>query len=283
MHRRQFLQALSAAPLASRIKVTALEIFTVKVNARGNWILARLNTSAGLTGIGDASHGMGRKTIQYLRQFFEALKGRDIYDIEWLRRMAEPEILKSGVSAAVAFSAIEQCLCDIRGKASGVPAYQLFGGQLHSEIRNYANINRSVEERTPAGFAQMAERAITAGFDAVKLAPFDDMPRDLSNAERIERFTKLGIERASAVRSAIGPQRDLLVDVHSHLDLPRGLELAKRLERLNLFWLEEVTPAKPITDLAAINEAAQMPTAGGEPSTACAAFTRISPPKPWTS
>ncbi|MGI8988607.1 MAG: enolase C-terminal domain-like protein [Bryobacteraceae bacterium] len=127
MHRRQFLQALSAAPLVSRIKVTTLELFAVKVNAWGNWILVRLNTSAWL-------------------------RGRGTY-----------------------------------------------------------------------------ERAIKAGFDAVKLAPFDDMPRDLSNGERIERFTKLGIERASALRKAIGPQSDLLIDVHGHLDLARGLELARAL------------------------------------------------------
>jgi galactonate dehydratase len=66
------------------------------------------------------------------------------------------------------------------------------------------------------------------------------------------------------VREAIGPKNDLLIDVHSHLDLPRGLELAKRLAPLNLFWLEEVVPAKPPTGLAEINRAAEMPTAGGE-------------------
>src|SRR2546430_6369491 len=110
----------------------------------------------------------------------------------------------------------------------------------------------------------MAERAVAAGFDAVKLAPFDDMPRDLSNAARTEEFTKMGIARADAVRKAIGPKRDLLIDVHSHLDLDRGLQLARRMEHLNLFWLEEVTPAKPLILLARINREAKMPTAGGE-------------------
>jgi galactonate dehydratase len=110
----------------------------------------------------------------------------------------------------------------------------------------------------------MAERAVAAGFDAIKLAPFDDMTRDLSDAAKVEEFTKMGIARADAVRKAIGPKRDLLIDVHSHLDLDRGLQLARRMEYLNLFWLEEVTPAKPVELLARINQEAKMPTAGGE-------------------
>jgi galactonate dehydratase len=275
MRRRRFLQSLALIPGAAaaqpdrdaaKITVTGLEIFTVKVNARGNWILTRLSTSAGITGIGDASHNApDEERIRYLRQFFELIKGRSIFDIEWLRTAAEPEIFKGRPGAAsVALSGIEQCLWDIRGKLFSVPVYELFGGLLHPKLRNYANINRSTEIRSPEGFASMAERAIAAGFDAVKLAPFDEMPRDLSNAAQIEEFTKRGIACADAVRKAIGPKRDLLVDVHSHLDLDRGLQLARRMEYLNLFWLEEVTPAKPIEMLARINQEAKMPTAGGE-------------------
>ena len=52
--------------------------------------------------------------------------------------------------------------------------------------------------------------------------------------------------------------------MHSHFNRPDGLALARRLEALKLFWLEEVTPAEPLEDLAAINRAAKMPTAGGE-------------------
>jgi galactonate dehydratase len=276
MRRRLLLQSLALAPAAmaappgrdvAKITVTGLEIFVVKVNRRGNWMLTRVSTSAGIAGIGDASHGgADEERIRYLKQFFDLLKGRSIYDIEWLRTMAEPEIFKrpNFAPAAIALSGLEQALWDIRGKAFSVPAYDLFGGLLHPRIRNYANINRSTEIREPAGFASMAERAVAAGFDAIKLAPFDDMPRDLSNAARTEEFTKMGIARADAVRKAIGPKRDLLIDVHSHLDLDRGLQLARRMEYLNLFWLEEVTPAKPIELLARINQEAKMPTAGGE-------------------
>ncbi len=244
-----------------KLAVEQLEVFRVKVNHLGNWILVRLR-AGGLTGLGDASHG-GRdeRVVTLLRQFFEILKGRSIHDIEWLRQSIESQVASEGRAAAVAFGALDQCLWDIRGKAFGVPVCDLLGGRLRSGIRNYANINRSTTDRAPSGFAAMAEKAARAGFDAIKLAPFDDMPRNGSPAE-IEKFTELGIERARAVREAIGPDRDLLIDAHNHFDLKRGLALAERMEPLNLYWLEEVT--KSVRDLAVIDRAAKMKTAGGE-------------------
>src|SRR5207245_7467950 len=143
MRRRRLLQSLALAPAAvaeppdrdaAKITVTGLEVFTVKVNARGNWMLTRLNTSAGITGIGDASHGgADDERMRYLKQFFNLLKGRSIFDIEWLRAAAQPEILKGTrfASAAIALSGLEQALWDIRGKVFSVPVYDLFGGLLH--------------------------------------------------------------------------------------------------------------------------------------------------------
>lgn len=250
-----------------RATVTGLEIFRVKVNRRGDWVIARVRTSVGVMGIGDASQsGDDGSMARFLRQFFDGLKGRSVYDIEYLRGMGMAEAHKSGRAAAVAMGALEQCLWDIQGKMAGVPVYDLLGGRIQERIRVYANINRSTEARTPEGFAAMAKRAIENGFDAVKLAPFDEMPRKLSDAQVIEKFTRQGIERARAVRQAIGEKRDLLVDVHSHLDVARGCELVKRMEPLRLFWIEEVTPARPVENLAAVRRAAagKMRTAGGE-------------------
>src|SRR5882762_1878390 len=128
MRRRRLLQSLALAPAAlaappdrdaARIAVTGLEIFTVRVNQRGNWMLTRISSSAGITGIGDASHGgPDEERARYLRQFFDLLKGRSIYDIEWLRSMAEPEILKGPrlASAAIALSGLEQALWYIRSE-----------------------------------------------------------------------------------------------------------------------------------------------------------------------
>lgn len=271
--RRQFLlsstavlTACGAAPPperhAARVLVTGLEIFRVRVNRLGNWVLARLQTSAGLTGIGDASHaGKDDPQVVKLQEYFERIQGRSIYDIEWLRQSVWPEHAAHRRSASCAFSAIEQALYDLQGQVAGVPTYQLFGGKLRDKIRNYANINRSTEQRTPEGFAAMARSAADAGFDAIKLAPFDGMKRMTTAAER-KAHIELGIDCARAVREVLGPGGDLLIDAHSHFDLAGGLDLARRMEPLDLFWLEEVS--KSPGDLAAINREAKAPTAGGE-------------------
>ena len=273
MKRRTFFPALavgsvtacSTAPLApagGAIRITGVEVFPIRVNSRGGWVIIRLLTDAGLTGLGDISHsGRGDQAVGKLHEYVELMKGRSVYEIEWLRRRTWPEYAEFRRATSCAFSAIEQAMLDIQGKAAGVPCYELFGGKLHEEIRNYANINRSTDDRTPEGFAKVAQGAVDKGFRAIKMASFDGMPRNGSAAE-IETHTQLGIDCIRAVREVLGPDGDLLVDAHSNFDLERGLDLLKRLEPLNLFWLEEV--ARPYEIFHPIHKAAPMPIAGGE-------------------
>jgi galactonate dehydratase len=278
INRRSLLQGLALVPLAGvtglpiysqeklpSLTVQDVEVFQVKVNKRGNWTILRLKTSGGVTGLGDASQsGKDNQTLVYIKQFAALLRGQPIFAVEWFRRATAAPIAQYGRPAAVAASALEQCLWDIQGKALSVPTYDLFGGRIQERIRLYANINRSTEERTPEGFARMAEKATAASFDAVKLAPWDEMPAGLTDRDQVAHFLARGIACGAAVREAIGPKRDLLMDVHSRCSLEDGLDLSRRLDSLKLFWLEEVTPAKPVENLAQIRKAEQMPTAGGE-------------------
>lgn len=263
----------AVAPRAS-VVVEGLEAFRLPVNKRGDWIVLRLTASNGLVGIGDASQsGHDDETIAWLKRLADLLRGRSVFDIAWFRQASAALIARSpdahGVTAA---SALEHCLWDLAGRTLGVPTYQLFGGRLRDSVRVYANINRSTDPRTPDGFAAMASRAVAAGFTAVKLAPFDHISPTPVDRPTLDRLIDRGVACAEAVRAAIGPGRDLLIDVHSRLGLQDGLVLAERLRPLNLFWLEEVTPASPVGNLAAINRAAAMPTAGGESIQGVAGF-----------
>lgn len=264
MKRRNILALPALAlPLQSapaKVRIRDIEIFQVPVNRRGGWLLVRLRTDAGVTGIGDASHGYKEpKTIGHLKDFTEALKGRSFTDIEYLRKLALPLVRTHDFSVPVALSGIEQAMWDIAGQVYGVPAYALFGGKLFDKVRNYANINRSTTDRSPADFARLAASAVKDGFTAVKMASYDGFPKDRSQAEDHIRKGTACIE---AARNAIGPDNDLLVDAHSNFNRERGLQLARDLEKYNLHWLEEVS--RGIDDLAAINRAAKMRTAGGE-------------------
>jgi galactonate dehydratase len=286
-HRRSFLQAglqaLAASPLllapslaaaankeAARHTISDMDLVNVRINKRGNWVIPRLKTANGLSGLGDASQSTSdEQCIGFLKQYLGMLRGRSIFDIAWFRRATAPIRAANGggygrTPSSMAASAIEQCMWDLQGKALGLPAYELFGGRIQDRLRVYANINRSTDDRTPEGFAANARRAVDAGFDAIKLASFDGMPARIADRAQLESFTKLGIDCAQAVRDVIGPGRALLVDAHSHFNRQDGLELARRFEPLNLYWLEEVCPPEPVDDLAAINRSAKMPTAGGE-------------------
>ncbi len=263
--RRRFLQTLLGSAAIARAQRTApsiqsIEVFHVRVNHRGNWILVRMKTSDGVTGIGDASHGTDAQTLPLLNKYFAWLKGQTPFAVEPFRQALFKQAEKDGRSGTVAFSALEQCLHDLQGKLLGVPCWALFGGKLRSQIRHYANINRATVDRSPAGFAKLAEPAIAAGFDAIKMASFDGLPKD--DTARRAAATQLGIDCAAAVRQTIGAKRALLLDGHSNFTLEEALDVTRRLEPLDLFWWEEATPG--IANLAAINKAAKMPTAGGE-------------------
>ncbi len=269
-------EAANAANIKSAAQIEAgnLETFVVHVNTRGDWVFARLGSSAGLTGIGEASQGGNDQlTLQYLREFAGLLKGRSVFDIEWLREQVTQAMRTRGHSAVCALSALEQCCWDIIGQALNVPVYDLFGGAQRTSIRLYANINRSVDPRTPAGFASMAEEALKGGFDAIKLAPWDEIPKGLFSGPKAEQLTQQGIDRAEAVRKAIGPECDLLLDGHSKFDVEHALRLLPRLDALNLFWLEEVTLPPGLPTIRKYAELAKyMPIAGGETRYGAKAF-----------
>lgn len=262
--------AAAASKEAAKHTISDMDLVHVRINKRGNWVIPRLKTANGLSGLGDASQSTSdEQCIAFLKQYLGMLRGRSIFDIAWFRRATAPIRAANGggygrTPSCMAASAIEQCMWDLQGKALGLPAYELFGGRIQDRLRVYANINRSTDDRTPEGFAANARRAVDAGFDAIKLASFDGMPAKIADRAQLESFMKLGIDCAQAVRDVIGPGRALLVDAHSHFNRQDGLELARQFEPLNLYWLEEVCPPEPVDDLAAINKAAKMPTAGGE-------------------
>src|SRR6187431_2531697 len=124
-----------------------------------------MKAGGGVTGIGDASHGVDEQTLPLLEKYFSWLKGQTPFSVEPYRRALMKQAESDGRSGTVAFSALEQCLYDLQGKLLGIPCWALFGGQLQPWIRHYANINRATVDRSPEGFSKLAEPAVAAGFD----------------------------------------------------------------------------------------------------------------------
>lgn len=259
------------------LKVSAFGLHVVKVNHRGNWVFIEVKTNKGITGVGEASHGTVGSTSQGLQDinkeieyFFSLTKGESPFSIEQYRQRGWQRA-RTGRLQHTVFSAIEQALWDINGKALSVPVYQLFGGKIRDKIRTYANINRATNERDTNGrrpataFQRNAELAISQGFTAIKMAPFDEMKALPSDEKQIREDIDHAIGCLEAVRKTVGQSIDLMVDVHSHLDQQLGIEVAKRVEPLELYWFEEpVNPEKYVSEMKAISDSTPRTTAGGE-------------------
>ena len=297
MNRRTFLgAAVSAAAAAAfsssrlleaapKLRVSTFELLPVRATARTVWLFVRLHTDAGITGVGEASDAFGfanttaadaARMTSELRGFFGLIEGKSPLDIGEYRRRGDPLARKGGLVSATAFSAIEQALWDLSGKALDVPVHSLLGRKLRDTLPVYANINRATTMRTPEGFAATARAAVTEGFRAVKGAPWDGFPPPGSSAAAIERAVENGIACAVAMRDAVGADVDVMVDCHSFFDVALAERVAKRLEPLKLAWYEEPVPPERIEETREIRRRIQQPMAAGEILYGVAGFAPLS-------
>ena len=242
--------------------IDSFEIVPVRVSARTTWLHILLHTNLGLTGVAEASLG-NRRGLPELERFFALVRDRPLPDVETYRRRGRSMAARDGLRAATAFSAIEHALWDLAGKAEGVPAHALLGSQVRDDVLLYGNINRMTTERTPDGFAASAEKAVKAGFRALKAAPFDGFP-PRSDAAAVREAIDLGIRCLESIRAAVGPDIALKVDCHSHFTEAEAVQVAERLEPVGLDWYEEPVPAADAPATRRIRDAVEQRLAGGE-------------------
>lgn len=231
------------------MKITRLDAINVGVNRRGDWLFIRIATDEGMIGLGEASHGGGAHRDAIVsailtHQCRPFLVDRDPRAVVSLT--ADLWRLGDGLAGATAVSACEQALWDLAGQAAGLPVHRLLGGPTRDTIPLYANINRATTERTPETFASNAAQAVSEGFNAIKCAPFDGMDRrrvrERDGRVRLER----GLACVAAIREAVGPDIEVMVDCHSHFDVPTALEVAAELRNLEVTWFEEPLPTEDL-------------------------------------
>jgi galactonate dehydratase len=275
-------RTLEALP---RLRVTGFELLPVRATERTLWLIVRVRTDAGLTGLGEASDAFGfanttkqdaARMESELRGFFGLIDGKSPFEIGAYRQQGDPIAAKGGLMAATAYSAIEQTLWDLAGKSLDVPTYALLGGRVRDTLPVYANVNRATKPRTPAGFAAAAKAAVQGGFRAVKAAPFDGFPKPGSPAATIEAAVENGIASVAAMRAAIGPDVELMIDCHSFFDVPLAERVARRLEPHGLAWYEEPVAPERIEETLEIRRRIKQPMAGGEILYGVAGFAPLS-------
>jgi galactonate dehydratase len=242
------------------VKIAALRTAVVGTPWR-NLTFVELRTNEGLTGVGEVR--MLGHTDALLGYLAEAERryvlGADPFAIEALvQRMYRGDYARAGEIAMSAIACVEVACWDIVGQALGQPVHRLLGGAVRERIRAYANGWYTVE-REPAEFAAAARTVVERGYRALKLDPFGAGHLELDPDERLR-----SIGLVEAVRDAVGPDVDILVEMHGRFTPAVAIALARELEPFAPGWIEEPVPPENLRALAKVAERVNIPVATGE-------------------
>jgi mannonate dehydratase len=262
------------------MKITAARVI---VCAPGrNFVTLRIETDAGIHGVGDATcNGRELAVAAYLEQHVvPLLVGRDAHAIEdtW-QYLYRGVYWRRGSITMTAIAAVDMALWDIKGKAAGLPVYQLLGGASRHAVRVYGHANgRDIPEvldevarYRELGYSAIRVQCGIPGLDTVYGVAREKMyyepartglPQETtwSTPEYLDFAPRL----FAAVREQFGFEIDLLHDVHHRLTPIEAARLGKSLEPYRLFWMEDPTPAENQAGFRLIRQHTVTPIAVGE-------------------
>lgn len=245
------------------MKITSIECLPVHSGWRKNFVFVRIDTDAGTVGWGEAysQYDRDRAVAAQVEELGRYLIGRDPFQIKHILQIAFDDYAqrRGSLEFYCATSGIEQALWDIVGKATNQPVYNLLGGPVRSRIRVYAN-GWSYKAQEPDDYAAKAEAVVKRGFTAMKFDPVPGPWRTYVPKEHIRRAVKV----LRAIRDAVGPDVDLLLDIHRRLAPMHAVDLADALAEFEPYWLEEPCQCENVEGLADVRHRSKIPVVTGE-------------------
>jgi galactonate dehydratase len=226
-----------------------------------NLTFVKVETDDGLFGLGEVR--LNNRTNALLGYLHEAIPrymlGNDPFEIEALTsNMMINDYGRMGEVTMSAVSIFEMACWDIVGKALEQPCYRLMGGAVRDRIKAYANGWYTVE-RTPEDFHAAARKVVERGYLALKVDPFGAGRYELSRDEQAKAVALI-----EAVRDAIGPECELLVEMHGRFNPATAIMMAKKLQPFDPAWIEEPVPPENLLELKRVAEHVEIPIATGE-------------------
>ncbi len=218
------------------MEITAIEAHPLRDDLWNPWCVVTVETDAGIRGIGEAG-GLWANTdldakVAHVDKVEEWFVGHDPRHIEKLRVDAQETPWGLSRLNQALLSGVEMACWDIIGKHHDVPVHEALGGKVRDELRVYANGWYDSLE-TPEEWAAGAADVIDRGYTAMKFDPFETAHRDISN-EALD----LAIDRIEAIREAIGPGPDLIIEAHERFTPAEAIRVGQRLEPYNPLWFE---------------------------------------------
>jgi galactonate dehydratase len=244
------------------MKITNIKTFLVNSGASKNWLFVKVETDAGLYGWGEAYTQLDRdRAIEvHIQQLGRYLIDRSPFNIKHFTYMAYTDFAgkRGAMDLFCAISSLEQALWDIAGKAAGQPVYNLLGGACREKIRVYANGWSKGSD--PDQLAEQAAAVVRQGFTALKFDPFPGPWRSLID----RKAEQTAVDRVKAVREAVGPEVEILVEVHRRLAPIHAIRVARLMEPYAPFWYEEPVSARDLDGLVKARRNIRLPVVTGE-------------------
>jgi len=210
--------------------------FTFRATPKTLWSFLKVTSADGVSGWGEFTiRAPGDELGETFKRVLGEI-GNNEFTLDGKKR--GPGILDQRVRSAI-YTALDQAVFDMFARQQDVPLVDLLApDNTNQQVTLYANINRSVVERAPEVFAHRALEAKSAGFNAIKMAPFDGLTPETCQTKDGKALLEAGAERIQAVRDAIGPEMSLMVDCHWRFDEKTAHEALGFLERANVCWYE---------------------------------------------
>lgn len=265
------------------MKINRVEIFDIHCPKRTMWnpIFVRIHTDEGVSGVGEAglAYDLGHSAAAHMiKEIAEAmLIGFNPMNTEllWSRMLRESFWgLGGGPVLYAAMSAIDTALWDIKGKIFGVPVYQLLGGKTNGKLRTYASQlqfdwDKDITKLThPEQYAEAALKAVAQGYDAVKVDPIVYDADGNGSFDRTKLFTKpqmrLFGDRLRAIRTAVGPDVDIIFESHSLMGAASAIQMGEVVEEVGCMMYEEPVNYLNSAVHKKVAENVRVPIAGGE-------------------
>jgi galactonate dehydratase len=232
------------------MKIDRIETFLVPPR----WLFVRVETEDGHFGWGEASLEGHAEAVDgafaALRDRFLGADPRRIEDIWQIGYRGG--FYRGGPVLMSALSGLDQALWDLKGRAAGMPAWQMLGGRVRDRIRAYAWIGG--DRPDDIGEAAAARRA--QGFSAIKMNATPEL--DWLGTPKLLDDVVARVEAAQAQGMDVG------LDFHGRVHRPMAKQLAKKLEPLGLLFIEEPLLSENPEGLAQIAQLVSTPIALGE-------------------
>lgn len=256
------------------MKITDISTFLFPGDARPDswcsripYVFVRVATSSGVTGWGEGYTFSFRENslVALIEALGDRLIGHDVFNIKALTHLAFNGFgeQQAGIDVFAAASAIEIALWDIVGKSLGVPVHKLLGGACHDSLEVYANI-WTKRPHTRDELAAKAVEQVESGFGTVKLYPF-----------RLGENLSEGVEKVRRVREAVGPDIGIAVDLWRFATPDAAREICRRLEPLDIAWIEDPFAPTCAETLRSFRDRIQQPLMAGETLAPRSAFRDV--------